>query len=124
MLHIIEFGVHFSLGIFPTEGGNDDGGRDDSGKHLFIPLDFLLAFSDPPSTEARGHILSAHNRTTEQLVTSLSMCVSGQQQHNTAVMKSVLMLSSYSLTPNNINKSVCSFKNHGHIMQKSASFYF
>lgn len=87
-----------------------EGGRDDSGKHLFIPLDFLLAFSDPPSTEARGHILSAHNRTTEQLVTSLSMCVSGQQQHNTAVMKSVLMLSSYSLTPNNINKSVCSFK--------------
>lgn len=50
------------------------------GNIFFIPLELPACISDPPSTEARGHILSAYSRTTEQLVTSLSMC---QDNNNT-----------------------------------------
>lgn len=78
-------GVHWSLGIFPAEGGNDDGGRDDSGKYLFSSLELPAGFFDL-SMEAKGCILSAYSRTTEQLETLLLMSASGQ--HNTAVLSS------------------------------------
>lgn len=57
MLYIIKFWVYWTLGISPAEGCNNDGGRDDSGKHLFIFLQLPGYISTPSSIEVKGHKL-------------------------------------------------------------------
>lgn len=86
-----QFQVYWLLGEGPTEGGNDDGGRNDSGKQLFIylfHLSFLLAFLLPSAERFKGHILSTYS-TTGQLVTTLSVCVCQGNNNTLSLMQSV-----------------------------------